>query len=231
MMSRLGQLTSELLATVEPATMEEVLAEHLPGLGIDQLVACLYVDDADDRCDERGGPGVGRPGRRPRVAVPTRDFPPPWLRSGAGPSCLCCRCGSMKFDFGRVRGLVRDEPRARARDRGTTWPRRSNFRPAVCGGGRRPRAGRGGEPPEEQVPLDGEPRAADTAQRGRGSQRHDPARSARCGGRLPGTARPGADGRERRAPRATHRRRAGPGQQRDGPAATDDGVARPRGGP
>ena len=72
--------------------------EHLPGLGIDQLVACLYVDDADD-------PGAtsevvlasGVPDAVPGSRFPTRDFPPPWLRFGAGPSCWCCRCVSMRL--------------------------------------------------------------------------------------------------------------------------------------
>ena len=37
MMSRLGLLTAQLLATVEPVSMSRILDEHLPGLGVRQL--------------------------------------------------------------------------------------------------------------------------------------------------------------------------------------------------
>jgi signal transduction histidine kinase/AraC-like DNA-binding protein len=86
MMSRLGLLTSQLLATVDRSRMAEILAGHLPGLGVGQLVACRYVatdagtpDDADPDAMSEVIMSVGAPGLAVGSRFLTRSFPPPAL--------------------------------------------------------------------------------------------------------------------------------------------------------
>jgi signal transduction histidine kinase/AraC-like DNA-binding protein/ABC-type sugar transport system substrate-binding protein len=79
-MSRLGRLTSQLLAAHDLHDTAAILDEHLPSLGVSDFLACLYVPDDDDpgeRAEVILASGLP-PGAVGRV-FPTRRFPPPGL--------------------------------------------------------------------------------------------------------------------------------------------------------
>jgi signal transduction histidine kinase/DNA-binding LacI/PurR family transcriptional regulator/AraC-like DNA-binding protein len=76
-MSRLGLLTSQMLAALEPSRLSELLDQHLPGLGVDRMLVGRYLPNDDD-------PGaryevvlqVGLPRIVAGSTFDTRDFPP-----------------------------------------------------------------------------------------------------------------------------------------------------------
>ena len=80
MSNRLGLMTSQLLAAFDTTATADILAQHLPQLGIDHALVALYSTHEDDPLSHSsvllgaGLPtgGVGRP-------FLTREFPPPGL--------------------------------------------------------------------------------------------------------------------------------------------------------
>ena len=80
MSNRLGLMTAQLLAAFDTTATADILAQHLPQLGIDHALVALYSAHEDDPLSHSsvllgaGLPsgGVGRP-------FLTREFPPPGL--------------------------------------------------------------------------------------------------------------------------------------------------------
>lgn len=74
--SRLGLLTSQLLAARDLGETSQILEEHLPGLGVQDLLACRYVPDADDPGDRSEViVAAGLAGVMPGQTLLTRAFP------------------------------------------------------------------------------------------------------------------------------------------------------------
>jgi signal transduction histidine kinase/DNA-binding LacI/PurR family transcriptional regulator/AraC-like DNA-binding protein len=77
-MSRVGQLTSRLLATQRVEDMADILHEHLPGLGVSAFLACRYEPEEDDPAAwSRVVLAHGLVDLAPGSRIPTRAFPPP----------------------------------------------------------------------------------------------------------------------------------------------------------
>lgn len=89
MMSQLGLLTAQLMASQDVAHTAEILAEHLPRLGIDQFLVALYAEEGEDLAAwsdvllAGGLPGVQAGSR-----FASRQFPPPDLMPDQGPRSL-----------------------------------------------------------------------------------------------------------------------------------------------
>ncbi len=76
----LGRMTSQLLATFSVAESGQILAQHLPELGVDHAVVVIYAPDGDDPCGQ--GTVLLQAGLTPNAVAhqfPTREFPPPGL--------------------------------------------------------------------------------------------------------------------------------------------------------
>lgn len=78
--NRLGLMTSQLLAAVDTTATADILAQHLPQLGIDHVLVALYAANEDDPLSDSTvllGAGLP-PGWMGRPFL-TREFPPPGL--------------------------------------------------------------------------------------------------------------------------------------------------------
>ncbi len=79
MSNRLGLMTSQLLSAVDNADSADILAQHLPQLGIERALVAIYSSHDDDPLSHSTvllGDGLGR-------QFPTRAFPPAGLYAPA----------------------------------------------------------------------------------------------------------------------------------------------------
>jgi signal transduction histidine kinase/DNA-binding LacI/PurR family transcriptional regulator/CheY-like chemotaxis protein len=89
MMSQLGLLTAQLMASHDIAHTAEILTEHLPRLGIDQFLIARYAGEGEDQtawCEVLLSSGLPDLTAGSRFAP--RQFPPPDLMPDLGPRSL-----------------------------------------------------------------------------------------------------------------------------------------------
>ncbi len=80
---RIGQLTAHLLTALDETAVYQVLAQHLPEMGIDAAWVAEFATDAGDPVALSNLRTVAPPGEQVRQ-FPTRAFPPPGWLSACG---------------------------------------------------------------------------------------------------------------------------------------------------
>ena len=170
--------------------------------------------------------GQHRPARAPRTVRPAR-FPTTRSLAERRAHTADCLAGSSRRCDHRVRRHVGDESRTVCRDREQPWRGHPGDR-APRTGPRGSPPGRRGRPAQEPLSLDGQPRAAHSAEPRRRPQRHRAPRDPR-GRRAHGRRGQGprAHVRQRPASGPAHRGRARPREQPGRPAASRQATGGP----